>query len=100
MVVHQAKTCPEDEELGLRCLDDALLLCKRFGKWPQHLTLAVLDVCTRVLVSLTDVWTLDRCWRTVGSGGSYEIAVARQATCPATSWLRLGRRTWVPPWNR
>lgn len=33
------------------------LLCEGFGRWPQHLTLGVLEVCTRVLVSLTDVRT-------------------------------------------
>lgn len=31
-----------------------------------------------------------RCWRTATSGGSFGIAVARQATCPATSWQRPG----------
>lgn len=84
----------------MRYLNDALPLCKVFGNCLLRLTLAVLEGCTRMWVSLTDIWTLGRCWRMAGSGGSYEIAVARQAMCPAISWLRLGRRTWVPPWNR
>lgn len=39
-----------------------------------------------------------RCSRTAANGGSFAIAVARQAMCPATSWMRSGQRT--PTWSR